>query len=312
MAGERGLELSAHAKANLLLRVLERRPDGFHDLQTLFVRLELSDRVEVTLVEGGSGIQLDVTEDPSSGGRGPAATVPEGRENLCWRAAALFRTEAGVESGVAIRLLKRIPAGAGLGGGSADAAAVLRGLQELHGRPLPDSRLRRLAGELGSDVPFALLDRPAALGLDRGIRLVPVHGLPPRPALLALSDRPVSTAEAYGWLDEDRAAGRDAVDGSGRGGGDGRAPLPEAAELSDWATIRSVATNDFEGPVFRRRPDLRERRDALAEGAAGPVLLCGSGSALLAVHEDPAARDDAARRLAGWQGVRLVRTRVAV
>lgn len=294
----RRLELHAHAKANLYLRVLDRRPDGFHDLETLFVRLELADRVELELTAAGSGIELEV--------EGAAASLPRGPENLCWRAAERFSGATGLDPDVAIRLVKRIPTGAGLGGGSADAAAVLRGLQELHRRPLPASRLAELGAELGSDVPFALLGRPAALGFGRGTRLVPVPGPPSRPALLALPDRPVSTAEAYGWLDEDRTAAVERED-SGRG-----SPLPDPDELADWGAIRELAVNDFEGPVFRRRPELRALRDALAEDAAGPVLLCGSGSALLAVHEDGSACDAAAEKLEGREAARLVPTRVAV
>lgn len=306
--------LRAHAKANLFLRVLDRRPDGYHDLETLFVRLGLADTVELELTGKGSGIRLAV--EGSGVGR-----VPGGRENLCWRAAERYCEEAGVDSGLAIRLVKRIPAGAGLGGGSADAAAVLRGLQELHGGPLPDSRIHEIAEELGSDVPFALLDCPAALGRGRGERLVPVPAPPPRPALLVLPRRPVSTAEAYGWLDEDRAAER-GEGGASRAEGPAAAlereesgrgsPLPARDELADWGAIRELAVNDFEGPVFRRHPELAALRDALAEGAVGPVLLCGSGSALLAVHEDASARDAAGERLGGREAVSVVPIRVPV
>lgn len=290
--------LRAHAKANLFLRVLDRRPDGYHDLETLFVRLGLADTVELELTGEGSGIRLAVEGDG-------VGRVPDGPENLCWRAAERYREEAGAGSGLAIRLVKRIPAGAGLGGGSADAAAVLRGLQELYGGRLPNSRVQEIAEELGSDVPFALLDRPVALGSGRGERLVPVPAPPPRPALLALPRRPVSTAEAYGWLDEDRATDRGEESGSG-------SPLPARDELADWGAIRELAVNDFEGPVFRRHPELAALRDALAEGAVGPVLLCGSGSALLAVHGDASARDAAGEKLEGREAVRVVPTRVPV
>ena len=306
--------LTAHAKANLFLRVLDRRPDGYHDLETLFVRLGLADTVEVALTGEGAGIRLVVEGDA-------AERVPDGPENLCWRAAQRFCEEGGLDPSLAIRLVKRIPAGAGLGGGSADAAAVLRGLQELHGGPLPDSRVRELAEGLGSDVPFALLDRPAALGFGRGERLVPVPSPPPRPALLALPHRPVSTAEAYGWLDEDRAGERgdggpsraESPTAAPEGGESGRgSPLPARDELADWGVIRELAVNDFEGPVFRRHPELAALRDALADGAAGPVLLCGSGSALLAVHEDAAARDASVEALEGREAVRAVPTRIAI
>lgn len=291
MADEGTLRLEARAKANLLLRVLGREADGFHSLETLFVRLALADEVEVGVGRDEPG--LTVETDAGDGEETErAGGVPEGPDNLCWEAAERFYREADLPPSAHITLRKRIPVAAGLGGGSADAAAVLRGLSELHDRPLPGSRLLQVAAAIGSDVPFALVDCPAALAWGRGSRLLPVPAPPPRPALIVAPPWGIRSGDAYGWLDEEREAeGTAAGDGVGR---DAAVYLPEPSDLGRWEVLRSLAANDFEEPVFRFAPALRELRDELAADAPGPVLLCGSGSALLAVYEDEERRDAAA------------------
>ena len=156
-SAEGRLQLRAHAKLNLWLRVLAREESGYHSVETLLQRLELHDELTLTLIPVRE-IRLDVVGD---------STVPADESNLCWRAAeALSRRHP--DSGVHIRLHKRIPAGAGLGGGSADAAAVLVGLNRLWGDPFGPHELLDVAGELGSDVPFGLCPSEAALAWGRG------------------------------------------------------------------------------------------------------------------------------------------------
>ncbi|MGH7541852.1 MAG: hypothetical protein ACRELC_12715, partial [Gemmatimonadota bacterium] len=168
---DRAEVLPARAKVNLRLLVFERDETGYHGLETIFARLDLHDRVRVE--PASEGISLEVTGEAAAG-------VPTGAENLCWRAArAYLEVSPHGPGGARIRLDKRVPAGAGLGGGSADAAAVLRALDRASRCPLGERGLLRLAGELGSDVPFALLDVPMALGWERGRRLLPLQ--PPRP-----------------------------------------------------------------------------------------------------------------------------------
>jgi len=285
------LEVLAHAKLNLSLRVLAREESGFHSLETIFLRLELADRLEIE-TGAAPGIRLEVTGD---------ASVPSDERNLAWRAASAVIRETGHQGGASIRLEKRIPSGAGLGGGSADAAAVLTGLNRLLGSPLAGATLVRMAGELGSDVPFAMCPSPMALGWERGRRLLPLPAPATRPVLIIDPGYPVAAGEAYGWLAADRAAGVATLPGA--------AHLPAAGELSDPGVLAGLAVNDLAGPVFRRHPDLARIRDALEDLGAAVAMLCGSGSCVAAVFEDDVARDRAARAFGGTDGVSTICTR---
>ena len=169
----RAIALDAPGKVNLVLRVLHRRPDGYRELETVFQMVSLADRVELTLSEGPGAVTLSVD--------GPDLGPVE--SNLAWRAAEEFRLAAGLDAGVHIALTKKIPAGAGLGGGSSDAAAVLRGLARLTGFDDP-LRLHGIARSLGADVPFFLGPAPIALGRGRGDELTPLQARRPTSFLL--------------------------------------------------------------------------------------------------------------------------------
>lgn len=300
---ERRIRERAHAKVNLRLRVLGREASGYHALETLFLRLGLHDDVELS--PGGEGIRLAL-EGPETEG------VPEGPENLCWRAAERFfhaadpgessggGGTAGGRGGVSIRLRKRVPPGTGLGGGSADAAAVLRGLNAHHEAPLAPRELIRVAGELGADVPFALAGDAMALGWERGRRLLPLPAPPPLPALVLLPPLRIATRDAYGWLAEDR--------GSAAAAGPA-ARLPPLDRLAGWDALLRIARNDFEGVVFRRHPELERLRRDLEAAGASLALLSGSGSALFGLFEKVEARDEAARTFEGRAGVRTLPAR---
>lgn len=305
----------AHAKTNLRLRVLGRDESGFHGLETLFLRLELAD--EVTLTAGGDGIRLSVEagdagegEAGAAGDVDPTARIPEGPENLCWVAARRFFEAAGREPAVSIRLRKRIPAGAGLGGGSADAAAVLRGLGRLLDEPLSRDEVTALAGELGSDVPFALAGEAAALGWERGRRILPLPAPEPRPLLVVVPGLRVSTPDAYRWIDD----ARERPDGGGRasGGPGGAAVLPPCGTWGRWDVLVGLQVNDFEGPVFRRHPELAWWREELLGEGAEIAFLSGSGSALSAVFADERTRDAAAERVRESGEVAVIPTRAPV
>ncbi|MGB5303633.1 MAG: 4-(cytidine 5'-diphospho)-2-C-methyl-D-erythritol kinase [Gemmatimonadota bacterium] len=285
------LVLLAHAKLNASLRVLAREEGGFHSVETILLRLELADRVELeTTLE--PGIHLEVTGD---------ASVPADHRNLCWRAAEALHGHVGREGGTRIRLEKRVPAGAGLGGGSADAAAVLRGLNELWRRPLDGDALLRLAGELGSDVPFGLCNAPMVLAWERGRRMLPLDAPSSRPVLIVVPGYPIGAGEAYGWLAEDRTAGLASPPGP--------CLHPGPAELSIGAALDRLAVNDLEDPVFRRHPELAEIRDTLAGLGAVVAILCGSGSCVAGVFQDRVALDQAARVFDGVDGLSTIRTR---
>lgn len=282
--------VAAHAKVNLALRILAREEGGHHQLETDFHRLALADDVTVTVAPGaGIALRADVAFD-----------VPPER-NLAVRAAAAYVAAAGwTDRAVTIDLVKRIPMGGGLGGGSADAGAVLRALDACNPAPLGAAALARLATPLGADVPFLALDAPRALAWGRGERML---ALPPLGALavhLACFGEGVNTAAAYGWLAAERAA-RPAPPA---------AALHDVAALADFATVRTQAWNAFEPVVSARRDDVRGVLAAWRASLAGTeamVLLSGSGATVFAVVRGDA--DEAA--LAGAavaHGARHVRT----
>lgn len=283
--------IRARAKVNLLLNVLGREDSGFHALETIFLALDLAD--EVTVSSGEPGIAIMVSGDPS---------VPADSTNLCWRATEAFAVAAGQSASVGIELNKLIPAGAGLGGGSSDAAAVLVALNEAHGQPLDMAGLAAIGGKLGSDVPFFLSGAAMALGWERGRRLLPLPGPEPRPVLIVVPPFGISAAEAYGWLAACRASSAHHPGGT---------VLPDPPRLSDWSELARLAANDFEPIVFGRKPELQRVRDSLLSAGATISMLCGSGSCVFGVFADSGVRDTAARALPIAAGYRLIATSTA-
>jgi 4-diphosphocytidyl-2-C-methyl-D-erythritol kinase len=271
--------LAAPAKLNLFLRVLAREADGHHSLETLFCRIALADTLRAERVER-QGVRLQV----SGADTGPAET------NLAVRAAELALEALRHPFGTELTLEKKIPVGAGLGGGSADAAAALLAVNALAGDAIPRAELLHLAARLGADVPFCLSGAPLALAWGRGDRMLALPALPPAPILLLTPPVPVSTAEAYGWLAASRGAGR-------RG-----ALVLDPGSLTSWSDVARMAGNDFESVVFGRVPAIREAFEALAR--TGPLLcrMTGSGSTLFAVYRNERDRDDARMSLAKKHG----------
>ncbi|MFW6079273.1 MAG: 4-(cytidine 5'-diphospho)-2-C-methyl-D-erythritol kinase [Gemmatimonadota bacterium] len=286
--------LPAPAKLNLRLVVLARERSGYHQIETIFCALALADEVAVDVEGAASGIELQVD------GPAPAPT----RENLAYRAASAFFEAVGRPPRARIRLRKRIPAGAGLGGGSSDAAATLMSLQRLHGDPLDPNALLGLGARLGSDVPYFLANSPLAIAWGRGQRLLALPPLPTAAVLLAVPDATVSTPDAYRALDERRA-------GDERGAA---APplLLLPGGLRTWETVADVARNDFEPIIFERIPVLGRIRAALDEAGAAIARLTGTGSVVYGVFDGRAERDAAAAALASrFEGVRLITTETA-
>lgn len=293
-AGETGTA-EAHAKVNLRLRVFARDETGFHGVETVLARTSLSDTVCVSVARPGAGqARIALSVD------GPLAEgVPEGPDNLCWQAAAAFLDRAfrrRARPAVHIHLTKRIPMGSGLGGGSADAGATLRLLADRWPR-LETRELIDIAGEIGSDVPFALLGVPMALGWERGRRLLPLRPPRPRPALLVCSGIHVSTPEAYGWL------GRTEADAGGA------SVFPGATRLAEWESLERLARNDLEAPVLARHPELSGLLERLRSCDPAVAAMTGSGSALFAIFRDETERARARGTLAvreGADGLRLL------
>lgn len=280
------ITIAAPAKVNLWLRVGPRQDSGFHGISTLFCALDLADTVVIREGPTGDGAGVEATFAP------PLEALPDlgpPEENLAVRAARAFAERAGLAETPTIQLVKRIPSGGGLGGGSSDAGAVLRALRRLHPRALAAEEVLDIAVGIGSDVPFFVQGGALAHGSGRGERLQPGDPLPPRPVVLILPPFPVSTGNAYRWLDESREERAEV------------ASLDADADLSGsaltWDAVCADATNDFEGPVFDRHPELRTVRDALRSRGARPALLAGSGSAVFGVFGDAATAQATARSL---------------
>jgi 4-diphosphocytidyl-2-C-methyl-D-erythritol kinase len=274
--------VDARAKLNLALHVLAREASGFHQIETIFCAIELADELEITTA-CDAGIHLDVVAPPEDAA--PAPDLGPAESNLAWRAAASFFAAAGLERRVRIRLVKRIPAGAGLGGGSSDAAAVLTALNALHGAPLSDQRLLEIGGELGSDVPFFVAGVDLALAWGRGNRLAPLPPLPSRPVLLAVPPVGSSTAAAYARLAAERAA-------------DHAAPARLLQPVRRWDDVAAMARNEFEDVVFAGAPELAELREGLAGSGAFLARLTGTGSVVFGIYEDVQAAQRARDALA--------------
>jgi 4-diphosphocytidyl-2-C-methyl-D-erythritol kinase len=245
----------APAKVNLVLRVGPPRPDGYHGVLTLLVPLDLADRVEVRVARGPGPVTCTVPGRPELDGDG----------NLAARAARGFRERFGVDRGLDIRIGKRIPVTAGLGGGSSDAAAVLRLLARAF-RVRDRRALAAVALAVGSDVPFFLGDGPAwARG--RGERLSPAR-VPPLDLVLVYPSDPtlaIRAGDAYRWLDEDR--------------GEAAPPLPRRAGPFRPAAV----ANDLEAPCVARRPALRRLLEWLVGHGADAAIMSGSGPTVFGV-----------------------------
>lgn len=261
--------VEAQAKLNLFLRVLAREETGYHQIETLFCRIALADAVTVRV--GGTAKHLDI-----GGPRMPAAGLGPTEKNLAWRAAEAYAAATGFPSGFEIEIEKRIPVGGGLGGGSADAGAVLRILNALNPTPIPSGDLLPIAASLGADVPFLTLDTSMAVGRGYGEQLEIVPPLSPRPVWLVIPDVGVNTTEAYRWLDESRS--------------ESPSPALSGSSIRSWETLSDIASNDFETVVGKKVPVVGRllagfRSDAFAEvlGQSAIVLMSGSGSAIAVV-----------------------------
>jgi 4-diphosphocytidyl-2-C-methyl-D-erythritol kinase len=276
----RTARVEAQAKINLFLRILSREPSGYHQLETLFQRIALADAVTVCV--GGAGRTLDC--------RG-AETGPV-EKNLAWRAAVAYAEAGGGPASFSIEVEKRIPVGGGLGGGSADAAAVLRALNALAERPLDERALSAIAFSLGADVPYLLSTHALAVGTGRGEQLFPLEPLPERQLLLAVPPFGVSSGDAFGWFAEQQAARHSGT----------RATLP-VGRKPEWRAIAALAANDLESVVAARHPEIATLRDCLRSAGAMLAQMTGSGSSVFGVFE--AAAPDALERLGA---ARLVHT----
>ena len=262
------ISIAAPAKINLSLRILGKRPDGFHELETLMAPIQLADMLEIS--HGvGKGITL-TCNDPE---------LSTGEDNLCVKAAQAFWVATGLDHGIAITLLKKIPQGAGLGGGSSDAVAVLKGLNELFDHPLVHEELEQIAATLGSDVPFFLGDGAAwCRGRGEILELLKGDGaLPVRTLLLIKPPFPVPTAWAYKKYAE-------------LAGTPSKLPEEEAQFLGPTPII-----NDLERPVFEKYLLLPVMKSWLRnQSGVESAFMTGSGSTMVAVMKPGTSAEETA------------------
>ena len=261
------------AKINLWLRVLGKRSDGFHEVQTRLCRLALGDTVE--LEHCGKGTQVSLTcSDP---------TVPLDESNLAMRALRAFENRMGKQSSWRLHLEKKIPAGAGLGGGSSNAATVLKGANQLKGSPLSLAQLIELAAQIGSDVPCFLLDTPAADGAGRGEQVTPAEFPWNLPLVLIKPPFPIPTPWAYKrWAESKEIPG-----------------ILYAPQLCPWGAM----VNDLERPVFEKFILLPTMKNWLLEHSeVRAALMSGSGSTMFAITDTPAQAAEMAEKAREWCG----------
>ena len=255
----------APAKINLGLHVLRQRPDGFHDVETVLHRIDWADTVTAQPAE-----TLSMTCSDSA--------LPTDRENLCMQAARRLAEAFEVSAGAELHLEKRVPYGAGLGGGSSDAATTLRLLTRLWDLSLSPDVLHTVARRIGADVPFFLEEVPTAYATGRGDDLTPLRHAGrsyrlPYPVLVAVPPVEVATPEAYA-----RVTPNDAE----------RPHLPSLLRTNDLSRWRTALRNDFEGPIAERYPEIREVKRWLRAEGAEYVSLSGSGGAVYGVFSEPA------------------------
>ena len=275
----RSVSLPAFAKINLDLRILGTRPDGYHDLRTVFQSLALFDNVTVTVRRGPIAVTCDEPD------------IPTDQRNLVWKAASLLhRVVTGKSSAprdITIDLRKRVPSEAGLGGGSSNAAMTLLALNKLWKLDLDLATLTRIGARLGADVPY-FLGGGTALGLGRGDDIYPLADLPPVHVVILRPGFGVSSSDAYQWFDEESRRTL-------------REPAPRAIPPG-WPAWSAALRNDLETPVVRHHPAIGRIRQSLLDAGAAFAAMSGSGSAVFGLFE----RADAARRTAndlarpGW------------
>jgi 4-diphosphocytidyl-2-C-methyl-D-erythritol kinase len=268
---KKSLRLPAFAKVNLTLNITGKRPDGYHELRTIFQAISLADKLDVAITPA-KNLEIDFTCSDAA---------LAGDDNLVVRAIRALAPEIGFTGHVQIRLEKNIPVARGLGGGSSDAAAALIGMLRLTKSKLPLERLVQIGASLGADVPFFLFGG-RALAVNRGDEIYPMEDVPKR-SVVVVSPKGIGvpTKDAYSWL------------------------APELTRLTNphriwrfcalcWSRQEALS-NDFEGPVFSRHPRLGEIRADLLKRGAADAALAGSGSAVFGIFRNPARARRAAR-----------------
>jgi 4-diphosphocytidyl-2-C-methyl-D-erythritol kinase len=261
----------AYAKINLGLLVLNKRPDGYHNIETVFHRVDLFDRISFA-----PSAEISVVST--------SPDAPSDETNICYKAAKLLREHLGLQDGVTITIEKRIPVGAGLGGGSSDAATVLSRLPAFWGYPVDMGLLYELALKLGSDVPY-FLGPGSASASGRGEILHYFSLDLPYTILLCNPNIHVATGWAYGQIHPRE----------GREGADLRTVLMQG--MQDPRLLNQMLVNDFEPPVFRAFPEVGKLKDEMLAAGAVYAAMSGSGSTVYGLFETAKEAEGVATRL---------------
>ncbi|MCI0705978.1 MAG: 4-(cytidine 5'-diphospho)-2-C-methyl-D-erythritol kinase [Ignavibacteriae bacterium] len=255
------MTLRAYAKINLGLQILGKRPDGYHDIETVFHQINIADEIEVT--HGSHGVRL----------HSDSRDIPSDQSNLCVKAALLLQQITGMQRGADIVLRKRIPIGAGLGGGSSDAAATLIGLTRLWGLDISNDELRTLSLSLGADVPF-FIDGGTAYATGKGERLEPIELEVPYWILTVTPAVHVSTSWAYGKLELNHHLRHENL------------RTLVATRIHEPRVMLNKLRNDFEPLVFRYYPEVMQAKERVVRGGADFALMSGSGSSVFGLFSD--------------------------
>ncbi len=269
----RAMTLRAYAKINLGLQILGKRADGYHDIETVFHQVNLYDEIELSLNDNGIRFHCDVRE------------VPADDSNLCVKAALLLRDVTGIPGNADIVLRKRIPLGAGLGGSSADAAVVLKGLRKLWSLEISDAELRTLSASLGSDVPF-FIDGGTAYATGRGEQLESIEVEVPYWILVVTPPIHISTAWAYGNVRLNTHLRRENL----------KALVTE--KMREPRVLVNRLRNDFEPLIFRDYPEVMRLKETVVRGGADVALMSGSGSSVFGLFNDAAYAKELTEALA--------------
>lgn len=276
------MTLRAYAKINLGLQILGKRPDGYHDIETIFHQIDLYD--EIDIVHNESGVHF-TTDSPN---------VPADALNLCVRAATILHDLTGAQGGVEITLRKRIPIGAGLGGGSTDAATVLKGICKLWDLDISLQELHLLSSGLGSDVPF-FLDGGTAYATGRGEKLEPLNLSMPYWIVVVTPPVHISTVWAYTNFVLNPHLRRENI----------KAVVTDG--LREPRMLVNKLRNDFEPLVFQQYPEIMRVKELLAKGGADFALMSGSGSSVFGLFSNEPYAKEIIEQLAAHYTVSLTK-----
>ena len=289
MVVNRGIRVRTHAKVNLFLRVLARRPDGYHEIETIFHGVGLGDDLEVACRDGsGCEVQMELAD-------GLTGVLPRAEENVIAHAAECLRARVPHHTGVAVRVVKRVPIAAGLGGGSGNAAGVLLGLNEMWAAGLGRAELLEVALQVGSDVPYCLTGG-TALATARGENLIPLPSLREMWFVLGISGEPLLTRDVYAAWDELEPV--DEVPS---------APMALALGAGDVTEVASLLHNDLERAAYVLAPGLAESKQLLLDAGALGACVSGSGPTVFGIARDESHARSLAAEVAGdFAGVVVV------